>query len=365
MDHSQNWGNCPWRLDFRPHQHSFPDAVDFAIVGGGFCGLAAAIQLKSVARTRSVAVLEAQTIGSGASGHTGGVALAESAAGDLPGLGDVLGGYRQFTRAHSLETGLDLPGCYELSRSNPLPDSPIHWSDSGELCATKLVPGGTIDPGKTVSELARVAEEIGVEIFEYAPLNGAKFDSEIDLHSGKGNLRAAHALFATNAFALEISGIQGHPAFTTAVLTEPLSDDVLRQIGMAERKPFYTVDLPYLWGRLLGNSVMFGCGLLFFDDWRELYSLDINSGKAPGLFELLENRVHALHPALAAVKFTNRWGGPICISDDWKPVFRRHPQSSGCLALGAFSGHGVALSVYLGVWAADVLLGNRSLPEWS
>jgi glycine/D-amino acid oxidase-like deaminating enzyme len=35
------------------------------------------------------------------------------------------------------------------------------------------------------------------------------------------------------------------------------------------------------------------------------------------------------------------------------------------LVLGGFSGHGVALSVYLGRWAAEILLGKRALPRWT
>jgi hypothetical protein len=33
--------------------------------------------------------------------------------------------------------------------------------------------------------------------------------------------------------------------------------------------------------------------------------------------------------------------------------------------LGAYAGHGVALSSYLGTWAAEVLLDRRDLPKWS
>ena len=365
MNSTKNWGNRPWRVDFRPHKHPLPTSVDFAVVGGGFSGLASALHLKSLASTKSVALFETETIGAGASGYTGGVALAETAAGDLPGLGDVLAGYSQFIRNHNLSTDLHLSGCYELSRSNPLSHSPISWKDSGQLAATKEVPGGTIDPGKTVSELARAAENAGVWIFENDPVVDVKFTAPVGLHTSAGVLHAEKILFATNAFALELSGIQGHAAFTTAVLTEPLPDDVLGHIGLADGKPFYTVDLPYLWGRLLGNAIIFGCGLLFFEDWRELRTLDIASGNAPEIFNLLEKRVHGLHPALANVSITHRWGGPICISDDWKPVFRQHPQSEHCLVLGAFSGHGVALSVYLGIWAAEALLERRALPDWS
>ena len=365
MNSKKNWGNRPWRVEFHPQPHALPQLVDFAVIGGGFSGLAAALHLKSLASSKSVALFEAETIGSGASGYTGGVALAESAAGDLPGLGDVLAGYQQFIDRHNLQTDLHLPGCYELSRSNPLPSSPISWNDAGRLAATKVVPGGTIDPGKTVSELARAAESAGVWILENTAVNEVNFAEKIQLQTRAGTVQAAKSLFATNAFALELSGISGHAAFTTAVLTEPLSGTTLEKIGLADRMPFYTVDLPYLWGRLLGDAAMFGCGLLFFDDWRGLQTLDIASGGAPEVFDSLEQRVHALHPALANVTMTHRWGGPICISDDWKPVFRKHTQSENCLVLGAFSGHGVVLSVYLGIWAAEALLGIRPLPDWA
>jgi len=34
------------------------------------------------------------------------------------------------------------------------------------------------------------------------------------------------------------------------------------------------------------------------------------------------------------------------------------------MVLGGYCGHGVALSVYLGKWAAEALLGRRALPSW-
>jgi glycine/D-amino acid oxidase-like deaminating enzyme len=46
------------------------------------------------------------------------------------------------------------------------------------------------------------------------------------------------------------------------------------------------------------------------------------------------------------------------------PVFRHHAHHKNILTLAGFSGHGVALSVYLGHWAAQSLLGQRPLPHW-
>ncbi len=102
----KNWGNRPWTIDFSAALHELPTEVDFAIVGGGFSGLSAAARLKSFAPEASVALFEADEFGAGSSGHTGGMALAESAVGDLPGLGDVLSGYQDILRDLGIDSEL-------------------------------------------------------------------------------------------------------------------------------------------------------------------------------------------------------------------------------------------------------------------
>jgi glycine/D-amino acid oxidase-like deaminating enzyme len=362
----KNWGNRPWTIEFQAKPREFPSGVEFAVVGGGFTGLAAAAWLKHLAPSSSVALLEATHFGAGASGHTGGMALGESSIGDLPGLGDVLAGYRSILAELQVESELHLPGVYELGRSHPLPNSPIRWKDSGELCVVKEVAGGTIHPGKVVSGLARAAERLGVLLFEYAAVDDCEFQNPIQLHTSLGSLKADRVLFATNAYALELTGWteRAEAYFTLAVMTESLSESARTEIGLGEGKPFYTVDFPYLWGRVLNKQIIFGSGLVHFSDWREMESLDVQRGEAAELFARLEKRVHALHPRLREVNMTNRWGGPIGIAADWKLIFERHPQSKNAIVLGAYSGHGVAQSVYLGAWAAEALLNKRELPNW-
>jgi len=46
------------------------------------------------------------------------------------------------------------------------------------------------------------------------------------------------------------------------------------------------------------------------------------------------------------------------------PTFRAHPESENVVVLGGFSGHGVALSVYLGNKAAQHFVGKYNLPRW-
>jgi glycine/D-amino acid oxidase-like deaminating enzyme len=362
----KNWGNRPWTVKFRAKPQALPETVDFAVVGGGFTGLAAAAWIKRAAPEKSVALLEAETFGSGASGHTGGMALAESAAGKLPGLGDVLSGYQRILHELRVDGDVHLPGVYELGRTMPLKNSPIHWSYSGDLRAVNEVAGGTIDPGKVVTGLAVAAERAGVLLFEQASIARCAFLDPIRLYTSLGIFQARQVIFATNAYSLELTrwNRRVETCFTIAVATEPFPKSIIEEIGLANRKPFYTVDLPYLWGRLLGEQVIFGSGLVHFTDWSKIDSLDVETGAAAEVFVRLENRIRNLHPKVRGVNFTHRWGGPIAISDGWVPIFERHPESTNAIVLGGYSGHGVAQSVYLGAWAAEALLGKRELPAW-
>src|ERR1700730_16007871 len=106
------WGTPPWAIDFAPPPRPLPPEADVVIVGAGFAGLAAAGWLRLLDPAKSVVVLEAQHIGAGASGRTGGMALAETAAGDLPGLGDVLAGLVKILKELDVECDLSLPGAW-------------------------------------------------------------------------------------------------------------------------------------------------------------------------------------------------------------------------------------------------------------
>jgi glycine/D-amino acid oxidase-like deaminating enzyme len=386
------WGAPPWTVDFRPAPRALPDHVDFAIVGGGFTGLSAAAWLRKFAPGRSVLVLESASLGEGASGRTGGMALAETAAGKLSGLGDVLAGYKKILRAFRIDSRLTLPGVWELGRSaSAKKHSPISWSDSGDLKVVRLVPGGTVDPGKVLAGLARAAENAGAQIVEHAEVRALDFSNPVRLHvrcNRRGRIhrkkiRAEHVLLATNASSLELSGLRAaaEPKLTFALATAPLSAAQRKALGLSSRRPFYTIDYPYLWGRLLeSNGVIFGAGLVpapiglsfraptgahaIKNGSRDLHRYDVRRGEAAGCLRWLESRVRHLHPALASVRITHRWGGPILFTEKMRPIFRRHPRSKQVMVLAGYNGHGVALSVYLGKWAAQALLARRPLPRW-
>jgi glycine/D-amino acid oxidase-like deaminating enzyme len=403
----QDWGKAPWTVSFRTKQRALPAHADFAIVGGGFTGLAAAAWLARSRDRKSVLVLEAGKLGNGASGRTGGMALAQTAAGDLPGLGDVLGGYRKILLTLGVEADLELPGVWEVTRGNkslegksvrPMKNSPIDWNDSGRVRAVGCVPGGTVNPGKVVSGLAKAAVRAGAQITENAEVCKIEFTDPLRLHVRRRRgahleekvLTAEKLLLATNAGSLELGGSlyrrkdSAEPKLTFAIATAPLTKSQIAAIGMSSGRPFYSVDFPYLWGRLLKNGGMiFGSGLVptFGESMRErsssksvdsrvkkiwsgLEKFDIGKGEPAARIRSLVERVRNLDPALKNVKITHRWGGPILITKNFVPVFRRHPRNKQTMVLGGYSGHGVALSVYLGKRAAEALLNQSRPANW-
>jgi len=390
---THEWGTPPWRIEFRPALRPIPAHADFVVVGGGFSGLSAAAWLRKLAPAKSVLLLERGTLGDGSSGRTGGMALAETAAGKLPGLGDVLRSYKRILRALKVDAEVALPGVWELGRKAGLRHSPIRWSDSGELRAVKKVPGGTVNPGKVVAGLARAAQSAGAQIVEHAEVLSLELaPMERDQHvvrrptqaevargvllkvrirrGGKSVtriIRAGRVLLATNAQSLALADLASaaHPKLTMAIATAPLTRAQIQALGLASRKPFYTVDLPYLWGRLQkNNAAIFGAGLVDPPSGHNLHKIDVRTGTAAERLAWLESRVRQLHPALYSVRITHRWGGPILLTEAAKPIFRPHPRFPQVTILAGFNGHGVALSVHLGHWAAQALMGRRSLPRW-
>lgn len=394
----RRWGTPLWRVRFRAKRKALPKRLDFAVVGGGFAGLSAAAHLARMAPGKSVLLLEASGLGAGASGRTGGLALADSAAGKLAGLGNVLAGYKRILREMGIEGAATFPGVWEIGRGGkpldakdrnlkPKKNSPMAWKDSGILGVVRSVAGGMADPGKVISGLARAAERAGAQIIEEAEVRGIEFSEPLRLKvrariGGRKRMKTVFAervVMATNGGSLDLSELKGtaEPKLTFAIATEPLSRTRIAALGLAPGKPFYTLDLPYLWGRLApGNRIVFGSGLApGFDKkvprkdrrrnaWGFLAKFDVRKGEAAECVRSLEKRVHGFHEELRSVKITHRWGGPIAFTNDFRPVFRQHSKSPRVVVLGAFAGHGVALSVYLGRWAAQSLLGQRLLPRW-
>jgi glycine/D-amino acid oxidase-like deaminating enzyme len=262
---------------------------------------------------------------------------------------------------------LHVGGCWEIGRLNGHPGSPIHWADHGTLQVVNFIPGGAFDPRKFLAGLAGTVQRAGGQIFEHAPVTGLDMPSsgDVRLEVGGKTVYSERAVFATNAFCLPLLGLQDWAGgvHTIAVATEPLPDIVFDAMGWTTRTPFYTLDQPYLWGRVTADGrALIGAGLIGHGDVEDAR---IDTTEARSRFDHLEQRIHGLHPLLHKVRITHRWMGPLCFTNDNKPTITNIDDDGRVLGATGYRGHGVALSVRVAKLLAGVLAGESDLPAWS
>ena len=359
------WGTPPWRVDFAPPPAAPPSRCDVAVVGGGFTGLSAAYHLAR--RGARVALLEAATLGAGASGRTGGIALEGTAVGLLDGVAHCLDALAGVVAEADIDCDLQLPGCWELEhRAQPGGARPF-WRD-GEtwLCVADVVPGGTIDPGALVGGLGRAAAAAGATIHEHAAVRALEPGTPVRVQTLGGTVLADHVIVALNAYTttlLELP-VRFDAALTLGVCTAPLEPATIAALGLADGVPFYTVDVPYLWGRMVRDGrLILGAGLIGIGHGA-VTSIALDSAEGRASLARLEARLPGFHPALAGVTLRERWGGPIAFPPGRTPILGRLPGAPRIVVSGGCAGHGIALGVRVGQLVADAIVDGRPLPAW-
>jgi gamma-glutamylputrescine oxidase len=366
---SHPWGEPVWSSPIPVTPQPLTDGlrVDVAVVGAGFTGLATAHYVLQRSPGLRLAVFEAHQVGAGASGRTGGLVLEDTADGPLPGLDNCIATLQELVGTQGIACDLRVAGCWEIGRHGGHRDSPIQWTDHGTLQVVNFIPGGAFDPRKFLAGLTGVVEHAGGHIFEHAPVTGLDIASRggVRLEVGEKVVYADRVVCGTNAFCLPLLRLQNWAGgvHTIAVASEPLADAAFEAIGWDTRTPFYTLDLPYLWGRVtVEGHMVIGAGLVGRGD---VENARVDSAEARPLIEGLERRIRSLHPALQQVRMTHRWMGPICFTSNHKPIIASLDADRRVLVATGYSGHGVALSARVGKWLAEVLAGQSDLPEWS
>src|SRR5262249_33257111 len=367
----RQWGEPPWRFGklapFRSaHELSDGSTPDVAIIGCGFTGASTALHLANLGIDN--VVLEAERVASGASGRTGGLVLEGTAAGLLDHVSECVPGLKRIVEAEVIDCDLDLPGCWEIQHKGSSRQRALPWSDTNGsgIWITDTVPGGVVQPARLTIGLARAAERKGAAIYEHAQVTRIETKPQLTLELADKRIRPKHLVVATNAWINDTlpETPQLGSSLTFACATERVDSSIIREIGLGDGIPFYTEDLPYLWGRTVRDGrIIFGAGLIF-GSGPALEQLDTNEGDFAKTLEAMKRRIRGLHPLLADVKFSAAWGGPIAFARDAKPLLGRLPSCPEVIVSGAYAGHGVALSVRAGELIANAIAFSGPLPEW-
>ena len=360
-----SWGIPPWQVDLAIPAVPIPAKSEVVVVGGGLTGVSAAYHLAR--RGFQVALLEASTIGAGASGRTGAIVLEDSAAGPLTGASDCLPMLSQLTAEAGIECDLRLPGCWELVHRTEPQTARSLWQDGKtRLCISGTEPGGTVDAGALLGGLARAAIVAGATIHEQSEVSHIDVGRPIRLQLPTEVLHADALVLALNAYTPTLLPLAHdlRVALTVAVCTEVLNDASLAAIGLRDRMPFYTADLPYLWGRPLSDGrLIFGAGLTFPPS-QDVTDITLKHSEAAAALGRLEARIRGFHSALCNVSIQARWGGPIAFRKHRTPILSRYPGAEEIILTGAYAGHGVALSIRIGELAAAAISSGQPLPTW-
>ena len=381
-------------------EHSFPSLqadvdCDVAVVGGGFAGLSAAIELAE--RGYRVVLLEARQIGWGASGRNGGQVIAGLAC-DQTIIEEQLGTevsrrvWDMTIEAINLiaqrceKYGIDCerrPGClslavnarkaqelqawhaqmgerYDYATTWIAPNELRLWIDSPRFHSGVHDPrGGHLHPLKYCLGLARAAAGLGVVIHEYSPVMRLEPGSRVRLTCEGRSVSAEHVLLAGNVY------LDG--------LTPGLAPSIASRIMPVGTYIVASEPLPPELAASLIPSVSAACDTNFVLDYfrptidhRLLYGGCVSYSTATplNLAASMQRRMAQTFPQLRSTKVEYAWGGFVDISMKRAPDFGRLPSPDGQGAhanvyyLQGFSGHGVALTGLAGRLVAEALAGN-------
>jgi glycine/D-amino acid oxidase-like deaminating enzyme len=378
----------------QPAQGSLPARVDVAVVGGGFTGLSAALELAK--RGVSVVVLEAGRLAAQASGRNGGHCNT-GVAQDYASLSARIGRERaaEFYRAYAgaVETvrsiiadeGIDCD--LRDSGKIKLAAKPQHFASLAKSyevirrevdADVELVPperirdeiasdgffGGLVQRrgmqmhmGKFGVGLAEAAARRGARIFEDTPVTGLKplGGNAFDVQSARGVLRADRVLIATGASVtgpLQWFRRRIAPVGSFIVATEPLGKTKLDELLPTRRSYVTTRHIGNYFRATPDERLLFGGRARFaMSNPRS----DEKSGR------ILQAAIAQYFPQLADVRIDYCWGGLVDMTADRLP---RAGQHEGLFYSMGYSGHGVQMSVHMGRVMADVMFGAAARNPW-
>jgi len=382
------WGDAEL---LQPAPSPLPGTADVVVVGGGYTGLAAALEISRGGR--HVVVLDRDDIGAGASSRNGGMAhpggkhdvsefLAEP---NGRRLWDETVHAFEGVGALAAELGIEFDwqrcGHVELAHHPRVAAAQRAVADayasigegarlltgadvaaeigSDRFCGGLLVERSAgLHPAKLAAGLARAAAASGAELHgATTALALERRGQGFEIETARGSLRSHEVVVATNGTTdrrlVRWLGRRILPIGSYMIATEVLDPDLAASVNPHGRMFFDTRNLLHYW-RLSPDG-----GRVLFGGRTSLAPTTVERSR-----DLLYAAMVAIHPQLAGVRVERAWGGQVALTADRFPHVGRHPGSGVVYAMG-YCGSGVALSIHFGRAVGRWLCGSGSLPAFA
>ena len=371
--------------------------VDVAVVGGGFTGLSSAFFIRRMSPHKSIAVLEAQHCGSGASGRNGAMVLTNTADRYMNFSADPLMDKRiyqltvqniAFLATLSRQTGIDCEwrtqgalqvlgtaedrkAAQDYVRQARQIGIPVEYWGSPQIEraigtaayeAAFFDPNcGQVHPMKLVSAWKNAAEAAGVAVYENTVVQHVEEGrTHVLSTSGSHTVRAGSLVLATNAFTPNLGFLRNAilPVQEYVAITAPLSAEDLARTGWRQPIPFNdSRTAVYYLGLTPDGRIHIGGG-------SPRYAFN-GAGADAGTKSFHETQLRQellrLYPSLASVPFERTWHGVVDWSLDASPSVGTTGRHNNIYYGIGYSGHGVNLSSLFGRIIADLEAGRPGL----
>lgn len=372
-----------------------PSSVDVAVVGGGFTGLSAALELAKKGAT--VVLLEKNSVGWGASGRNGGMAttglaLGLGAAVNRYGKARAFEMFQEYDRAistieelvHEYEIDCDfnrsgklslaykpshqtgLEKTAELVREIPgYPELALLDRDSiqSEL-GSEAYQGGLVDPRgaeihpqKFVKGLLKAAGAAGAVICEDAEVLSVqgKQSPYKQVQTTRGSVLARDVLIGTSGYTdAPFKWLQRRviPVGSFIVVTEPLTDEQVKRALPNRRQASDSKMLTYYFRITPDNRLLFGGRARFAPSNPKS---DVKST------QILQRALAEVFPYLRHARIDYSWGGMVDLMMDQMVHSGKH---DGMYYSLGYSGHGVQMAAHNGREMARLILGETDHNMW-